>query len=137
MKGFKILIAGGRDFIDFARVERDFIDLTSPYERKEITIISGMATGADNLGVEIANLHGVKLEEYPADWEDLAARPCVIRTNWGGKYNLLAGIARNQRMIDEGKPDLVLVYWDGKSKGSRDMINRTKKAGVKLIVESY
>jgi len=137
MKGFKILIAGGRDFIDFPRVERDFIDLTSPYERKEITIISGMASGADSLGVEIANLHGILLEEYPAAWEDLTTEPCVIRTNWRGKYNLLAGIARNQRMLDEGKPDLVLVYWNGKSKGTRDMIARTTRVGVKIIVESY
>ena len=137
MADFKILIAGGRDFIDFPRVERDFIDLTSPYERREITIISGMASGADSLGVEIANLHGIKLEEYPAAWEDLTLAPCIVRTNWRGKYNLLAGIARNQRMLDVGKPDLVLVYWDGKSKGTRDMLTRTKTAGIRCIVENY
>ena len=40
-------------------------------------------------------------------------------------------------MLDEGKPDLVLIYWDGISKGTKHMLDIAKRAGVKVQLEAY
>lgn len=47
--------------------------------------------------------------------------------NWG-KFGNAAGPIRNAEMLSEGKPDLVLAFPGGA--GTRDMINRSLKAGV-------
>lgn len=111
-----ILVAGGRDFDDYDRVKAD-LDKHNPD-----VIVSGMANGADKLGVRYANEYGVQLREFPAQWE---------------KYGKSAGYKRNQQMLDEGKPNLVLVYWDGISKGAKHMLDMSQRAGVKVQLEAY
>ena len=111
----KILVAGGRDFIDYDRLKSDLDDL------KPTTIISGMARGADSLGALYASEH-CSLQTFPADWN---------------KYGKSAGYKRNHQMLDEGKPDLVLIYWDGSSKGTSHMIDIAKKAGIKTVIKYY
>jgi hypothetical protein len=46
-------------------------------------------------------------------------------------HGKMAGWLRNQQMLDEGKPDLVVAFSGGR--GTADMVRRTKKAGVELI----
>lgn len=58
-----------------------------------------------------------KMEVYKADWD---------------KHGRAAGPIRNQRMLDEGKPDLVIAFPGGK--GTADMIRRAKKAGVEVRI---
>lgn len=83
----------------------------------EITeIISGMARGADSLAAEWATKFGFPLQKFPADWK---------------KYGKAAGSIRNQQMLDEGKPDLVIAFPGGT--GTRDMIKKANKAGVRVI----
>ena len=41
-----------------------------------------------------------------------------------------AGPLRNQRMLDEGKPDLVVAFPGGG--GTKDMVRRAVKAGVSV-----
>lgn len=111
-----ILVAGGRDFDDYARVKADLA------KHNPEVIVSGMARGADKLGVKYANENGGQLKEFPAQWD---------------KYGKSAGYKRNQQMLDEGKPDLVLIYWDGISKGTKHMLDIAKRAGVKVQLEAY
>ena len=125
-----VLVAGGRDFNDYERVKADLA------KHNPVVIISGMAKGADALGVKYANEYGCQLKEFKANWSDMS-EPCIAKRNRYGEYNALAGMKRNQQMLDEGKPDLVLVYWDGKSSGTKDMIAKAEKAGVKVQVELY
>jgi hypothetical protein len=103
----KILVAGGRDFDDYDRLKSD-LDVLKP-----TTIISGMARGADMLGHNWAIMNSIPARCFPADWN------------------------RNQQMINEGKPDLVLIYWDGTSKGTGHMIDIAKKAGIKTVIKYY
>jgi hypothetical protein len=56
---------------------------------------------------------------FPADWET---------------HGRAAGPIRNQAMLDEGKPYLVIAFWDGKSKGTLDMISRATRAGVPVKI---
>ena len=50
-----------------------------------------------------------RIERYFADWE---------------KYGKSAGPARNKIMAE--KVDYVICFWDGKSKGTRSMIEYTR-----------
>ena len=45
-----------------------------------------------------------------------------------------AGPIRNQRMLDEGKPDLVVAFPGGK--GTNGMIDLARNAGVRVILVS-
>lgn len=81
-----------------------------------VIIISGMAKGADSLAIDWAVVNWLRWEEYPADWET---------------HGKAAGLIRNQQMLDEGKPDLVVAFPGGR--GTADMIRRAEKAGVEVI----
>jgi hypothetical protein len=106
----RALVCGGRDYSD-KFVLWYCLDSFGPPEITEI--ISGMARGADTLAADWAKKSGFKLHEFPADWK---------------KNGRSAGAIRNQRMIDEGKPDVVLAFPGGK--GTADMVRRAAKAGI-------
>lgn len=96
-------------------------------------IIHGAAPGADQLaGVYARANSGMSEDPYPADWDNLEAPGAVIVYRKDGKpYNLKAGFTRNQRMIDEGKPDMGLQFPGGA--GTADMRRRLDKAGIPVI----
>ena len=50
-----------------------------------------------------------------------------IRLDWK-KYGKKAGPLRNQQMLEEGKPDLVVAFPGGN--GTADMVRRAKKANI-------
>lgn len=110
----KILVCGGRDYSDQGTVARVLDD----YERESAqlpTLIHGAARGADTIAAVYAECRGWQVERYPAEW---------------GKYGTYAGPLRNRRMLDEGKPDLVIAFAGGR--GTADMIRRAEKAGVQV-----
>ena len=79
-------------------------------------IIHGAAKGADSLASEWAALNEVKEEVFPADWKT---------------HGRAAGPIRNQQMLDEGKPDLVIAFPGGR--GTADMVKRARKAGIEVM----
>ena len=123
----KVLVCGGRDFTDWpffrgkmeeialARFPRMDADEYGNFLYK-VTIISGGAKGADTLAADWAAVNWAGYEEYRADWN---------------KHGKAAGPIRNQQMLDEGKPDLVIAFLGGN--GTNDMINRAKKADIEVI----
>lgn len=86
---------------------------------QNVIIISGMAKGIDLAAIDWATVRYCQWKEFPADWD---------------KYGKKAGPIRNQQMLDEGQPDLVVAFPDPKSIGTYDMIRRAQKAGVETIV---
>lgn len=113
----RILICGGRDFNREDVFDRVLNSIKSV--NGDLEIISGMARGADTMAVNFAKTHGYKLYEFPADWS---------------KYNNAAGPIRNQQMIDEGNPDIVIAFPTKNSRGTWDMIRRAEKANIKIII---
>jgi hypothetical protein len=93
--------------------EKDF-DNNQP-----ITIISGTARGADTLGERYAEECGWELERYPADWKT---------------YGKRAGPIRNSQMLREGKPDLVVAFRGPNSRGTQNMIDQARKAGIPVRI---
>jgi len=104
----KLAIVGSRTFSDYDL----FLDFAQKYFRYEIdTIISGGAKGADSLAKRFAKYWRFEYLEFLPNWNEL------------GK---VAGFKRNQQIVDEC--DMVLAFWDGKSRGTQDTINKAKIA---------
>jgi len=116
----RVLVCGGRDFFDYAKLCETLDGLlnsnSDPLPPPEIVIIHGCAPGADLMADKWAVNRYVMVEEYPADWK---------------MHGPAAGPIRNQRMLDEGKPDIVVAFPGGR--GTADMVRRAKAAGVRVI----
>lgn len=110
----KLLVCGGRDFYDEAELRRAMNAAVAG--ESDVLVIHGGARGADSLAGRIAKARGVPVRVFPADWD---------------RHGRGAGPKRNQQMLDEGKPDLVLAAPGGV--GTADMIRRAKAAGIRVI----
>ena len=88
--------------------------------RSPTAILSGMARGADSLGVQYAAEKGILVQKYPADWN---------------KYGRRAGMVRNRQMLEDA--DALVAFWDGVSHGTANMITIAKEAGIPVRVVSY
>lgn len=113
----RILICGSRKWKDgqFIRQKLAQALIRSAFFVDSV-VIHGGAAGADTLGGEAARFLMVDRIE-------------VFKPNWN-KYGKSAGFKRNQQMLTEGKPDLVLAFQLNNSSGTQDMIDRAQKAGV-------
>ena len=89
-------------------------------ERGVTLIISGGARGGDTMAEWWAKTEGVPCDVYQADWTGLGRK---------------AGPIRNQRMLDEGKPDLLVAFPGGR--GTADMVRRGREAGIEVIEVTY
>ncbi len=116
----KIIIAGGRDFNDYKSLERCVTKFLQSIKLEEIIIVSGCAKGADTLGEYFAKFNGFKIEKFPADWN---------------QFPRSAGYIRNKEMAKFA--DYLIVFWDGKSKGTRNMIDEMKKLNKPILALKY
>lgn len=106
MDEFKLIVAGGRDFNDATTLAMTINNLAHGiYADKAISIVTGMAPGADLLAYYFAVKHNVVAHKFPADWN---------------KHGKSAGMIRNKQMGDFA--DGLLAFWDGKSRGTKQMI---------------
>ncbi len=80
-------------------------------------IVSGGAKGVDSSAKEYALSHGIKFTEFPPEYD---------------KYGRSAPLKRNITIIEYS--DVVLAYWDGKSHGTKYVINNSKKLGVPVKI---
>ena len=125
MKEFKLIVAGGREFTDYYKLRRELMAMAlNTYHDKAVSIVSGMARGADALAVRFATEFKVQLHEFPAQWQ----RP-------DGSTDKSAGFKRNQAMADFA--DGLLAFWDGQSRGTAHMIETMRKAGKPVHVVRY
>jgi hypothetical protein len=111
----KVLVCGSREYDNWTRVKFELDSLL----KKPTVIIHGAAPGVDTMAGIWARNNDVTEESYPADWET---------------HGKAAGPIRNQKMLDEGKPNYVIAFVTENSKGTRDMIKKAEKAGVPVII---
>jgi hypothetical protein len=83
-------------------------------------IISGGAAGADSLGEQYAQENGIAIERHPADWK---------------KHGKAAGPIRNAEMA--ACADFLIAFWDGKSRGTQNMMMNAVKKDIPCIVVTY
>ena len=115
----RLIVAGGRWFNDYdlMKSKLDFFlkDTTEPIE-----IVSSKAQGADTLGERYARENGYPIKEFYAQW---------------GKYNRGAGPIRNGEMARYATH--CVVFWDGESTGSGNMIEQARDMGLSLRIVNY
>lgn len=79
--------------------------------------MSGAYKGADLLGERYAAERNHPIKQFPADWR---------------RYGKSAGLKRNIEMA--AYADALIAFWDGQSKGTKNMIELATQAGLKVEI---
>lgn len=117
---FYLIIAGTRTFEDYDTflIVTDFM----LQNKKDVVIVSGGARGVDKMAERYAKEKGYEIRIFLADWE---------------LYGKAAGYIRNKRMHDfvaQYKNRGCLLFWDGKSKGTKQNIELAKTRNTQLKI---
>lgn len=104
----KVIIAGSRTLNDYnfvkTQIEKLNLNITE--------IVCGEAKGADSLGKQWAEENNIPVKSFYPEWERLGRAAGIIRNHLMGDY-----------------ADYLIVFWDGKSRGTKDMINYMQQLG--------
>lgn len=118
-----IIVCGSRDFDNFELLSR-VLD-TELQKHQNPQIVSGGTRGADRLAILYSNRTRTPLHIFFADWD---------------AHGKAAGFIRNAEMLNfatsEGNAS-VIAFWDGKSKGTKHMINIAMKKDVPVKVVTF
>lgn len=112
-----VIIAGSRTLTDYAKV-RSLI-LECDWVASIRVVISGTAPGVDRLGEQWAREYGKSIIRMPADWD----------TN-----GIAAGYIRNAAMAKAA--DGLIAIWDGRSRGTRHMIDLMNKENKPVFLRT-
>jgi len=111
-----VLICGDRNWHDFKTIEEFLTTLPS-----DTVIVEGDCFGADKMSGYLAEKLGMFVIKVPAKWD---------------KFGNIAGPLRNSTMIHCYEPDLVVAFHNdlANSKGTKNMVNQAKLAGIKVKI---
>jgi hypothetical protein len=131
---FALVIAGGRDYDDYETAEAYLDKLL--LNKTDILILSGACDvagkltftrddgtkvyGADGIGERYAKERGYQVEHYPANWK---------------RFGKKASYIRNKAMAERGKA--LAAFWDGKSTGTKMMIDLAEEYGLVIRKKLY
>lgn len=105
----KIAIVGSRNLM--------LINLEQYLPEDVTEIVSGGAQGIDTCAREYARDNGMKLTEFFPNYS---------------KYGRRAPLVRNDLIIEYS--DMVIAFWDGKSRGTKYVIESCKKKNKRITV---
>ena len=118
----RVLVCGGRKYTDRDHIHNTLCDIDT--ERGPIThVIHGGATGADDEAM-------IWVHMMAQNWRRRDIKHIPFVAEWH-KHGRAAGPIRNKRMLEEGKPDLVVAFPGGK--GTANMCAIAEAAGVEVI----
>lgn len=117
MDNIKVIVAGSRTFTDYELLKAELNMLIVPGFNREVEIVSGCCKGADTLGEQYAKEYGFKIKKYPADWDTYGKKAAYIRNNQMAKYATHC-----------------ICFWDGKSKGTKMMIDLANANNLKIAI---
>ena len=117
---YRVIIAGCRDFADYELLKEKCDFYLQNQKPEDIVIVSGHASGADALGERYAQERGFGLETFPADWK---------------ANGRAAGPIRNAKMASVAHTRI--AFWNGKSRGTKNMIDTATKRGLQVAVVRY
>lgn len=117
----RIIITGDRDFLDYERLEQIMLQIMEKYPNETVEIVAGGDKGAESIGELFALKHYLKVARFPANWR---------------RYGSSAGYIRNSDMIDYARQEkgILIAFWDGKSGGTKNIIQLAKRWGLEVIV---
>jgi len=105
-----VAVIGSRSFSDYKILE-ETLDTTTGLSQ----IVSGGSKGADSLAEEYAEKRQIPIVIFKPDWK---------------QYGKGAGIVRNRKIIEVA--DMVVAFWDGKSKGTANSLTMAKSKGIPI-----
>lgn len=121
MREFKLIVAGGRDYNNYPQAASKITEIAlEELADYAVSIVSGMARGADRIGYQFAQRNNVQCYEFPADWN---------------RYGRAAGYRRNEAMAEFA--DGLLAFWDGQSRGTKHMIESMQRLNKRVWVVYY
>lgn len=109
----KTIIAGSRQVTNY----QTLLNALSEYPYPITEVVSGHAKGVDTLGELYAKSKNIPLKLFIAEWAFFGKK---------------AGILRNLEMADYA--EALLCVWDGKSKGTENMIKTAQNKGLKVYI---
>ena len=124
----RIVIAGSRDFNDYELLKREVLNIVKHDNRPKdyVKVISGGARGADTLGERFAKESGLEIKRFSPEWNGLGKR---------------AGYVRNAEMaefaVEDNNYGVLIAFWDGKSKGTKHMIDLANKNGLEVHIVNF
>ena len=110
----RVIVAGSREFNDYDVVK----EAIEESQFSVTTIVSGGARGVDALGEQYAEEMNLKLNLFYPDWD---------------LHRKAAGPIRNAKMAENA--DALVAIWDGKSRGTKNMIETARKKGLRVYVK--
>jgi hypothetical protein len=110
----RIIIAGSRDVTE--NEVRAALH-ACPWVGFISAVVSGTARGADTFGERWAQEKNIEVIRFPAEWE---------------KYRRKAGPIRNEVMAKNAEG--LIAMWDGKSRGTRSMLDLAAKHGLRIMI---
>ena len=127
-----MIIAGGRDFDNYELLKKSVNDIiydlvvNRKCEDGKMEVVSGTARGADSLGEKFAVEDGFDVKRFPADWDAYGKRAGYLRNEQMAKY-----------AVSDGCYGVLIAFWDGKSRGTKHMIDLANKHGLEVNVINY
>lgn len=112
-----LLIAGSRGYACYPDFKRRMDKLFKKVDHTKIHVIEGGARGVDRMGRQWAIDNNIPFTTYPADWDT---------------HGKKAGYVRNEQMAEIATH--AVIFWDGKSPGTKNMIELLNVYNVKYVV---
>lgn len=103
----RLAIVGSRGWANEAAV-KELVE----QQPQGTVIVSGGARGVDTMATDAAKAANLGVIVFPADWE---------------RHGKMAGMIRNGQIVD--CCDQLVAFWDGKSRGTADSINKARADG--------
>ena len=117
----KLIVAGGRDFTNTNHMIDELQKLVNSGSIPDCPeLVCGMARGADMLAYSLWANNRMPIHNFQANWD---------------KYGKSAGYRRNQEMGEFA--DAAVCFWDGKSKGTKHMIDIMNRLNKPVYVVRY
>lgn len=116
----RIAVAGNRSYENYDLIAEQLDHYVNLFRVMDpaIEIITGGARGVDRSVMEYADRHKIPQQ--------------TIRPDYGKFPPKVAPVLRNTTIAEIS--DIALFFWDGKSKGTKDTINKVLKLGKHAIV---
>ncbi|QHN71449.1 hypothetical protein [Mollivirus kamchatka] len=109
-----LAVVGSRGFKDEGLINDVLSNVCQEYNVGRI--VSGGATGPDTIGASYAQAHDMPILIHRPDWST-------------GRH---AGLVRNSQIVEDA--DVILAFWDGTSRGTKDTISKARKANKRVII---
>lgn len=113
----RVIVAGGRDGVGLPllpEILEQFIDV------QQDILLCGMAQGVDTDAYNWARARGCQIQEFHPNYPEFGTRAPLMR-------NLDMAL----------RADVLVAFWDGKSTGTRDMIQKALNNGLEVHVYRY